>query len=184
MAAAAERLMFANTFEGLLLRGYGARLTTELKAGLRADGIDVDRPLLPGYPLEVWLRVVRRVGERLEGGTDFDAIRRVGERFMAGYFETMVGKAVKPLLSLLGPRRTLRRMTANLRGGTSFAETTVTESSATDLTLWVNHCLADNPGFLVGLTWFGLVSIGAAAPRLDVIDHRPSGEATLRVRWG
>lgn len=183
-AGVQQRVMFENVFEAVLVRGYGQRMTPALKRQLKLDGVDLDKPLAPAYPVEVWMRVVHAVGVHLEGGADLEAQKKVGARFMAGYFETLLGRSVLPLLKLLGPLRSLRRMTQNFRGGNNFVETKVTEASPTDVTLWMNHCLAGNPGFVMGLLQHGLERIGAPSPRVEAVAHAPSGEATVRIRWG
>ncbi|MBK7862684.1 MAG: DUF2378 family protein [Archangiaceae bacterium] len=187
MAAAApdQRLLFATTFEALLVRAYPDRITPPLKRQLAADGVDLDHPFLPAYPLGTWLKVLRTVTENVAPGVDHPtALRDVGRRFIAGYFETMLGKTTLPLLRLLGPLRTFRRMTQNFRAGNNFIETELTEAAPNDVTMVINHCLAEDPRFIQGLLEHGLELIRAPTPSLEVVSHSSDGRACYRARWG
>ena len=52
---AQERLMFAHAVEALFGRALRGQVTERLKARLRQAGLDLDRPLLPAYPIAVWI---------------------------------------------------------------------------------------------------------------------------------
>ncbi|MBK7862680.1 MAG: DUF2378 family protein [Archangiaceae bacterium] len=70
-ATSDQRLLFATTFEALLVRAYSDRITPPLKRQLAADGVDLDHPFLPAFPLGTWLKVLRTLcdaGRRLIAG--------------------------------------------------------------------------------------------------------------------
>src|SRR5512141_2849611 len=106
-----ERVVFGETFAGLYRKGLKGRLLPSLKEQLRGIGIDVDRPFLAGYPLEVWNRGIALVASSLYPGLSFEeATWQLGEDFIFGFAQTAVGRAVFAFLKLIGPMKSLERM--------------------------------------------------------------------------
>src|SRR5512145_3020631 len=105
------RLIFSSSFEGMFLRALRDRLTPELKAKLRDEGVDLDKKLAPGYPLDVWMRCVDHAAQALYPSLKFgDAHWKLGEDFVRGYAETTIGHAMFAVLKLLGPMRAVARL--------------------------------------------------------------------------
>ncbi|HEX8819399.1 MAG TPA: DUF2378 family protein [Archangium sp.] len=177
-----ERLVFAHTVEGLFRRGLSGRIPPGLKEQLRQAGLDLERPLLPAYPLETWFQCVALAAETLYPGEPRDlALRRVGERMVDGYLETTMGSAMFGLLRLLGPQRTLGRMQKNLRSANNYTEARLTEVGPRELDLWMNE-----PGplryFMQGVLLAGLR--GAGTPDVQVaLHHFDDASVTYRVSW-
>ncbi len=48
--APTEQIEFSQSVEGLFIKGLGSTLTPVMRDQLRAKGLDLDRPLRPGYP--------------------------------------------------------------------------------------------------------------------------------------
>jgi uncharacterized protein (TIGR02265 family) len=183
MTSTVDRLMFATSFEALLIRAY-PELPASLVDRLRTLGVDLSKPFLPAYPLETWVRVLHVTAEEMHQGLPYqDALRTAGRQFIGGYFRTMLGKAVLQVLWLAGPLRSFRRMTQNLRGGNNFAETTLVEHSPMDVTLTVNHSLADDPNFMIGLLEEGLRLVRATDPTVKVVSVSPEGAVAYRASW-
>jgi uncharacterized protein (TIGR02265 family) len=81
-ATMAEKLIFAQTFEGLV-RSIGPGLTPELRRGMRELGFNCDARLEPAYSIEVFCAVVEFVARSLYPSMSLDeaiAILRALER--------------------------------------------------------------------------------------------------------
>lgn len=179
----AARVTFGPVFDGLF-RHYLGALTPRAIARLHEASLDVGRPLQPGYPTEVWYLAVRVLAEEQHPGLDFPAaVREVGRAFMRGYFETPLGLTVFAVLRLLGPLRSLRRMSRNFRTGNNFSETWIHEDGPGDVRLEVNDDLADAPTFIQGLIEVGLERVCAQASSVEVLGAAGNGHTQYRVRW-
>jgi uncharacterized protein (TIGR02265 family) len=178
-----ERLVFAHTVEGLFKRGVSGRLSSELKERLRQAGLDLERPLMPAYPLETWFQCVSLTARALypEDSEEL-ALRKLGERMVDGYLETTMGSAMFGLLRLLGPQRTLGRMQKNLRSANNYTEARLTEVDPRALDLWMNE-----PGplryFMQGVLLAGLRGAGTPDVRVE-LGHFDDTGVTYRVSWG
>ena len=178
-----EPLIFAPAVEGLL-RSLKPVLDASAKAKLKAAGLDPEAPVPPGVPLETWLKVITIASELVAPGTSFDeGSYRLGRRFIDGYAETLVGKALLAALRVLGPRRTLARMSRNFRSGNNFSDTTLSEPSPGDYRLWCNQ--VSYPHWYRGVIEAGLEAAGAREVQVELYAHDLSTKsATFRVRWG
>ena len=107
-----EPLVFTPSIESLFV--HGLRLSLPARESLRALGLDLDRPLLPAYPLATWERAVQVAARDAFPQLDVDAAHlQLGRRMLAGYDATLIGKAIGIAARLAGPRRTLERMAHN-----------------------------------------------------------------------
>jgi uncharacterized protein (TIGR02265 family) len=178
-----ERLVFSHTVEGLFTRGLSGRVTPGLKEQLRKEGLDLDRPLLPAYPLETWSRCMALAASTLYPGEPQEvALRKLGERMIEGYLETAMGRAMFGVLKLLGPQRTLGRMQKNFRSANNYTEVRISEVGPSEADLWMNE-----PGFMrffmQGVLLAGLR--GAGAPDVAVtLRHFDDATVTYRIAWG
>jgi uncharacterized protein (TIGR02265 family) len=175
-----EKLIFSQTFEGIF-RALGPRLDPSLSAALRQLGLDTQKPLEPAYPLAVFLEAVRLIGQRLFPELDADGqAHALGREFMDGYSQTMVGRAMVGMMRVLGPRRTLERLSRQFRTGNNFSETTLTQVSPAEFQLWCNQVTI--PGWYAGLIERGLELAGAKAPLALLLRLDETG-GTFRVTW-
>jgi uncharacterized protein (TIGR02265 family) len=178
----ADKLVFDHTIEGLFLRGLAGQVTVRLKEKLRQAGVDLDRPLRSAYPFEVWMRCIGLAAEDLFPSLpEAESWRRLGERMVDGYRETVMGSAMFTLLKVLGPRRTLERAQKNFRSGNNYTEARFTEVSPTVVDVWMND--TDQMRFFIqGMILAGMRTSGA--PELQVnIRHFDTQGTTYRVSW-
>lgn len=175
-----DKLIFAQTFEGLF-RATAQHLDAPTVAGLQAAGIDPQAELKPAYPLPVFYDTVRLLGARLFPGQAPDAQnRRLGRQFMDGYALTMVGRAMVGMMRVIGPRRTLERLSRQFRTGNNFSETSVKEVGPGHSELWCNQVTL--PGWYEGIVSRGLEFAGAREVHVQMIHHDDRG-ATFRITW-
>jgi len=176
----ADKLIFAQTFEGLL-RALGPRLDARMADELRKAGIDPAAELKPAYPLSVFQQMIRLVGEAVAPDQPADAQTfAAGRAFMDGYAQTMVGRAMLGMMRVIGPRRSLERLSRQFRTGNNFSETTLRELGDGEYELWVNQ--VSLPGFYRGIITAGLERAGAKDVTVDLATHADTA-ATFRIRW-
>ena len=104
------------------------RLSARCRTELRALGLDFDKPLLSAYPLGPWETATELIiGELFPLLPLPEARVELGRLFMKGFAETAIGKAALMFGKAVGVRRTLARMTRNMRNGNNYTETDVVE---------------------------------------------------------
>jgi uncharacterized protein (TIGR02265 family) len=175
-----DKLIFSQTFEGLF-RAVSRQLDERLVADLKEVGIDPQAELKPSYPLSVFHDTMRLLGARLfpESPPD-EQTRRLGRQFMDGYALTMVGRAMVGMMRVLGPRRTLERLSRQFRTGNNFSETRVREVAPGESELWCNQ--VSQPGWYAGIIARGLEFSGARDVEVSLLQRDEQG-ATFRIRW-
>ncbi|MDQ3263688.1 MAG: DUF2378 family protein [Myxococcota bacterium] len=180
----AERFVFAPTVEGLV-RGVGAQLNGTTKSELRELGIDLDRPLKPGYPAVMWHRALEVIARDVCPGLEAsEAHFRLGSRTVYGLDDTLVGKAMLAMIRLIGPRRTLLRLPTSAKIGTNFVGLTLTELAPNDFEL-VSRPFMGYAEVMQGSVHAVIEISGAPNPRVDIVDYdRTAEQMTLRAKWG
>ncbi|MDX2014926.1 MAG: DUF2378 family protein [Myxococcaceae bacterium] len=175
----AEHLIFSQTIEGLL-RALGP-LPPEARAHFKTLGLDVDRPLLPAYPLEQFVAVLDAAGALVAPqATPLEQGRLLGRRFMDGYQNTLIGRAMVAVMRIIGPWRTLERLSHQFRTGNNFSETHLSRLGPTEAKLWCNR--VSRPGWYLGIIGRGLELAGAMDVTVRLIDQDVAG-GTFHVQW-
>lgn len=175
-----EPMVFSQAVEGLL-RALGNRLDEGAKDHLRDLGLDVRARLDPAYALSVWTQVMRYGSALVAPGRPPDEqMFELGRRFIEGYAETIVGRAMLMALKVLGPRRTLERMSRNFRSGNNYTETKLEALGPTDFTLWFNQ--VKEPEFYRGMLSAGVDRSGAKVVTVKTLSRDETG-ATFSVTW-
>lgn len=175
-----DKLIFAQTIEGLL-RALGPKLDSRLAGALREAGVDPAAELKPAYPLSVFQQLIRLVGAAVAPGAPPDAQSfEAGRAFIDGYAQTMVGRAMLGMMRVIGPRRSLERLSRSFRTGNNFSETTLRELGNGEYELWVNQVTL--PGWYRGIITAGLERAGARDVTVDLFTQTDSA-GTFRIRW-
>lgn len=179
MSPPAQRLVFPAAVEGLL-KGLGEQVTPQLLSQLKARGVDVAQ-LPPAMPIEIWgthLDFIRaQVFPELERD---EGLRRIGRAFIEGWQRTLVGSAAAAMLKLVGPTRTLPRLTRAFRTSDNFSEATTELLSAKSARITIN----DVNG--MPTMWLGTIEAGLAFLVSEgevLIENRDPPGVTLLVTW-
>jgi uncharacterized protein (TIGR02265 family) len=176
-----EKLVFNAAMEGLI-NATGQDISPRCKARLLAFGFDPKGKIQPAYPAELWAKVVKTLGEELYPGFEaVEAHRRLATRTVDEFAHTMIGGAMFTVVSLLGPDRTVRRMTRNFRTSTNFIETTCTEVAAHTYEISFND-VSGVPGFYLGLLEAGFLRAGAKKLSVQMQSQVELG-AAFRASW-
>lgn len=181
---AQERLVFSPSVEALLIRGVGDQLTDEVREEVRELGIDLARPLLPGYSTTVWNRVVDHIATALHPDlTMADAQYKLGQSTVYGFERTTLGKAMVAVSKLIGPRRALLRFAGSSRSSNNYSYMEARQISPNEIELdaspfeghaeYVQGCL----NALIDLT-------GGKGADVEVVTFDKHRERlVLRARW-
>ena len=173
--------MFSQSIEGLFIKGLGDRLTSAMRAAVKAAGINLDR-IAPAYPVEVMERACQAVAPMLfPEATPAEALRQLGHAFMYGFQSTLIGGAMVQVMKVIGPRRSLERMTKNFRTGGNFIETRFTALGPTNVDLWFND-VGTMPTYFQGIIEEGGVLIGARNLKVAASPETPPAHRYL-VTW-
>lgn len=178
----AERLVFPPIVEGLFVRGLNGKVTPMLKQQLRSAGLDLERPLLPAYPLETWISCVALTARALHPQVpEAVAWRMLGERMIDGYQETLMGRALLGVMRLLGPWRMLWKAQHGFRTSNNYTEVRITQRGPNEAEVWLNE-----PGLLRYFKQGVMLAMGraAGAPETSVEVSRFDDESvTYRIVW-
>lgn len=115
----AEAVIFSSAVEGFV-KSLGGKFPIHLREEFTKLGINLDQPA-PAYTLDVWERAMRLVAQDLHADEpENERYRIMGRDFIKGYIQTAFGKAALAFTRLIGPRRTLHRMSHNFRSAANY----------------------------------------------------------------
>ena len=177
-----ERIEFQNTIEGVLTVGLKSEMSGPLKEKLKAAGLDMNKPLLPGYPpSQVFKWIAVAASHIFPGDSTDEGVRKLGMKSVTGLQETMLGKALKGALMIIGTRRSLHRAQRAFRSNNNYTEVTLAELSPTCMNLTLNH-VNGYPTFYQGVFAGACELIGAKNCTVEILEKSLHG-ATYQVRW-
>jgi uncharacterized protein (TIGR02265 family) len=167
VGAGGSKLIFSNSMEALLKVMEG-RITTETQKALAALRIGPPHKLEPAYPAENWAQAVKLISADLFPSVDtYEQHRQLGRATVLQFADTFMGKAMFGAAKIIGARRSLERMTRNLRTGANFIETRFTVIDEKTQEFWMSD-VTDVPGFYAGLIGAGADVIPGWPDRIEV----------------
>ena len=150
MVAASQKLIFETSMAALLKVAQG-NVSAAAETQLNALGLHFGKKLEPAYPAELWASAVKVVAKDLFPQAEaMESHRLLALKTVDQFAETMVGKAIFAVARVMGPDRSLARMTHNFRTGANFIETKLTVIEPGVHELWLND-VSGVPGFYQGL---------------------------------
>lgn len=161
-----QPLIFATAFEPLikLSKGKMSEATTKKLVAMR-----VALPLEPAYSPATWAETVRLISAELHPAmTPVERHRQLGRETALLFADGLMGKAMYAAARLMGPRRSLERMTRSLQTGTNFIETRYTARDERTSELWMSDT-SGLPEFYAGVMTAGGEMIGGWPALVDVI---------------
>lgn len=182
MSTSAPRVVFSAAFEGLFSKDVRSRIAPEFKPQLLKLGINLDKPFNPAYPVEVWANAVAATSRHLyPTATAEEAQRLIGRDTIAGFGETMVGKAMFAMLRLIGITRTLERSARSYAASSNYTQVTLTKTGPTSYDFQLNemHTL---PQFDMGIVEGMLTYLGAKQLNVTLKSKNVDG-FTLHLEW-
>lgn len=177
-----EKLVFDSAIEGLI-QCVHAEISTKCNQRLLQIGFDPKAKLKPAYPAEQWAGVVKILGEEIYPGLGAtESHRQLALRTLEVFSRSLIGAAMFAIVGLLGPDRTIGRMTRNFRSSCNYIETTCTEVAPHSWEIWVND-VSGVPGFYLGLLEGGFRRAGAKGLTI-VVQEQKHPAAIYRASWG
>lgn len=181
--AEADRVVFSQTVEGLFMRALKGRVTERMMNRLVAEaGIDLRKPLKPGYSMAEWDQSIVIAAEELYPDTDsVTAYELLGASLTQGYFDTLIGSAMATMLRLIGPARAIKRVERSLRSGNNYSESRLVELAPNHYEIHTNETgeLRDN---LRGVIRKGMEVAGAKNVRCKVLRFDETS-TTYDIEW-
>jgi len=170
------KLIFSSSVEALLKASNG-RIKPETQQRLSEMRMGPPHPPEPAYPAEYWAQAVKLVSADLFPDREPDLQhRQLGMATVLHFAETFMGKAMFTAAKVIGAKRSLARMTNNLRTGANFIETRFTHIDDKTHELWIND-VSDVPGFYAGLIGAGAEFIPGWPDHIEVKER--DGSACL-----
>lgn len=177
-----EDVVFDVTVEALFRRALDTRMTDALRARLKDAGIDLSTRFKPLYPRVTFYRGVVLVIEELFPGVPRDrALFDLGGIFFDGYVRTWVGKAAISVMKVLGPRRTMGRMTQNFRSTNNYMQTELNEVSPTHVELSLSQH-SGVPAYFQGTIFRALTLMGVRGLQVNVKEVKGSA-CVIAISW-
>ncbi len=176
-----EKLIFNGAMEGLM-QSVRTDVSPRCRSRLKDLGFDVGAKSMPAYPAELWAGIVTVLAEEIYPSlSPHDGERKLAMRTVEVFAQGVIGGAMFTVANLLGPDRTVRRMTRNFRTSSNFLETSCTEIAPHTYEIFIND-VSGVPGFYAGLLEGGFLKVGAR--ELSVVIHdKTEPSATYRVNW-
>ncbi len=170
---APEQLEFSRSVEGLFQKGLGSAVDLALKAKLKAQGLDLDKKLLPGYPAADFHRWVETTARHLYPDlTTLEGTRLLGRTAVPGLEDTMMGRALVSGLKLIGPRRSLERVERVFRNNSNYQRVTVDSLSETGGRITIGFVFGI-PGYYQGIFESVMPLLGVRNPRVAMLPTPP-----------
>jgi uncharacterized protein (TIGR02265 family) len=176
-----DEVVFGNTVEALFVKALGYRITPACRERLKACGIDLDH-LASYYPREAYYACVRLLAIELFPDEDEDdAMFQLGTAFMAGFGDTLLGKAMLAAVRVMGPRRSLVKMTNNFRSSNNYLQADLRELGPGSVELTLSQT-SGAPGYFAGVLTSGLNYAGARGVRVTKKEY-DGVRCTYAITW-
>jgi uncharacterized protein (TIGR02265 family) len=173
-----DKVVFGPSLEGLW-RAMDPLTTAEVQAFKEAGVVTARFDV--AYPLAPYLKILEACAtSRFAHLKEQDAYAQVGRLFVDGFSRTVIGQALMGIMSLLGPRRTMHRLTRNFRAANNYTEITLTTLQDNHHQIAVNF--VEQPGFYIGVIERTLEYAGAKEAQVTVLE-RVDRAPTFEVRW-
>jgi uncharacterized protein (TIGR02265 family) len=177
-----ERVVFGPAIEGFFIRGLGRHLTPELKAKLLAEGLNLDLKVMPAVPAEVWARGVDLASRHLfPAQPPSQRHATMGRMGFDGFINTTMGRALLGMMRIIGPKRSLFRLTRSFRSANNFVEATIEELSPTDFRIALTD-VSGMPTFWSETLRYAAELVGAVDPVIEPIGPVGPGFKYM-LRW-
>lgn len=148
---------------------------------LKSQGFDKNAPLHAAYPLKTWLLVLEAGVRACEGRSREEALRHLGARAIAGFRETLIGRALFQLLTIIGLERGLKRVTRSFRNGNNFLELDLLRFEPGRAALRARN-VAGVPEHFLGMLVAGCEAVGARDVQGRVLAQTLGG-ADFELTW-
>jgi len=177
-----QRVIFSQGFEGLFCREVKDKLTPDIKAELKEAGVDLDKPYLPAYPIEIWVKVLDVLAKRLYPDETAEAANwKLGRITTTGFGETFLGKAAFGFLKLVGPVRAVERAARSYANTNNYTKVDLKRLGPTSFEFKLNE-KHSNPAYDMGVVEAMLEYVGAKQLQVSLV-ARDEESFTMKLDW-
>lgn len=187
-----EPVVFSAAVESLQ-KSFGARLSAEHRAKLKALGVDLEHPPA-AVPLAAWLSGIELLGEALLPEVPAqERNRMLGREYIRGFVQTALGFATVSFAKLLGVKRTMLRMGRNFRTSANYidAEAKDVGSNAVEIHTRISPSMRDHvPANVESIVQYRrgvleeTLAVLGASGSVEVMAHDLGDlSASYRVTW-
>lgn len=167
-------------FDGLF--AVALQPTGTFRDDLKVAGFDADRPR-PEYPLKIWHDCVDVAARHLYPGEQRErAWELLGERFIEGYLQTLVGKIIAVALPFLSPQSFVQRSPRFMSTGLVGADIKLEWNGKNAATVVLTN--SDHPSghLLAGVVRVSLKRIGAKGVKVTAAPFETTG-SQISISW-
>lgn len=176
--------VYEQNVEALLIKAMKGKLSAPCLEELRAKGFDVAK-LKSEYSYRDYLGAIVVVRRHVykDVRDDAAAYRAMGQAMVDGFLETMMGKALGPLMRVVGPSRLVERLPSTFKSGNNYLVSAVTKLAERDYEFRVNYS-EPHPAMTQGVLERAVGGLGGARG-VEVTHTRPvaDGDWVYRIRW-
>jgi uncharacterized protein (TIGR02265 family) len=180
MTPKSERIVFSSMIEAYM-KGLGDLVTPRTLAELKQAGLNFEK-LPPAFPEQQMLQFLeifhRNAWPHLQLS---ERQRLLGHHAIKGWQNTLLGAAASAVMKLMGPARTLPRITRNFKTTNNFSEATFELVGEKEALVTVN----DVQGMVT--YWQGIFEAGLAivadGGKVTIDRQLPGPDATFRLTW-
>ena len=166
--SAKEQLIFSGSIEALMKVVAAHKLSAETMKALAAMRMGPGFKIEPAYPARDWAKAVKLIGAELFPGLPPDEQhRQLGKATVLQFADSLMGRAMFAAAKVIGARRSLERMSHNLRTGANFIETRFTVIDDRTQELWIND-VSEVPGFYAGMLIAGADQIQGWSDHIEL----------------
>lgn len=162
-----QRLEFGPAMSGLFIDTLGKELTPQIRAALKLEGLDLDKPLLPAYPPRVFEKALRIVARGLyPQHSEEDGLKQLGRRAVEGLNTNFLGRAVVLAAKAVGLRRVILRVDRAFRNSNNYMRVEPRELSPTSAEFTFNT-VNGTPSYFEGVFAAVVDLCGGREPRVQ-----------------
>jgi uncharacterized protein (TIGR02265 family) len=175
-------VVFEQTVRALFHDGLKGGVTAQLKTKLKRAGLDLEKKLLPAYSRNAWNEYLRIAAREIHPKLpEAEAFERLAQATVEAGFQTLLGKALAPMLRLVGPRRMLARTQQNMRNGNNYTVAKYQEVSPSSADVWMNE-VGLSRHYMLGVLRTASRFLGVSNVIVTVTAHDEAG-CTYRIAW-
>lgn len=175
-----ERVVFSSMIEAYL-KGLGPLVTPKTLEELKQAGLNLGK-LPPAFPEKQMLQFLEIFARNAWPHEQHpERMRLLGQHAIKGWQSTLLGSAASAVMKVMGPHRSLARLTKNFKTTNNFSEATYQLVGPNEALVTVN----DVQGIIT--YWKGVfeqgISIVASDPKVTIDKQLPGPDATFRLTW-
>jgi uncharacterized protein (TIGR02265 family) len=175
-----DKLVWGHTVEGLIRCGK-PRSTPKWVERMRGAGLDLEKPVAAVYTRDQWSQFLKITADELFEGPMELRLEEMGSAFIDEYAKTFLGRAVAAVISVIGMKRAIERMTKSLRSGNNYSETKATFTGPRRAEFWLNDSLG-MPSYICGALAAVLRRTGTESVRVTTLSTNGM-EVILEITW-